>query len=212
MHHAFKIGDTEINLELSRAREGYRLHVGGRVIPINLVGCAPRTDPPEVRNARPTSRLTVNGETFEVVIATHGDDVFVHLDGEAHQLHYEHPLERLAHQAHGGAEDMIRAPMPGSLVSIEVKTGDAVTKGQVLLVMESMKMETSIHAPRDGVVAAVHFDKGQSFDRDALLLTLEPGSSDPLPRGTGEGKGGGEAPNSPPSQPSPAGVGRRKTP
>ena len=64
--------------------------------------------------------------------------------------------------------------MPGSLVSVTVKPGDAVSKGQTLLVMESMKMETTILSPRDGVVAAVHFDKGQTFDRDALLLTLEP--------------------------------------
>jgi acetyl/propionyl-CoA carboxylase alpha subunit len=163
MHHAFKIGSSEINVELSRARDGYRLHVGEQLIPVDL-----RT------GADGHAWLTVDGETVEVLIATRGDDVFVHVDGEAYHLTYEHPLARLAHQAHGGAEDMIRAPMPGSLVSISVKAGDAVTKGQVLLVMESMKMETTIHAPRDGVVAAVHFGQGQTFDRDALLLTLEP--------------------------------------
>jgi biotin carboxyl carrier protein len=162
MHHAFKIGESEVNLELSRAREGYRLHVGDQVIPVDLK-----------TGADGRRWLTVNGETVEVFIATQGDDVFIHLDGEAHQLSYEHPLERLAHQAHGGAEDVIQAPMPGSLVSVSVKAGDVVTKGQTLLVMESMKMETSIVSPRDGVVAAVHFDKGQTFDRDALLLTLE---------------------------------------
>jgi acetyl/propionyl-CoA carboxylase alpha subunit len=163
MHHAFKIGDTEFNVELSRAKNDYRLHAGDRVIPVDLKA-----------GADGHAWLTVNGETVEVQIATRGDDVFVHVDGAAHQLTYEHPLERLAHQAHGGAEDMIRAPMPGNLVSVGVKAGDAVSKGQVLLVMESMKMETTIHAPRDGVVAMVHFDKGQTFDRDALLLTLEP--------------------------------------
>ncbi len=162
MHHAFKIGGTENNVELSRARDGYRLHVGDRLIPVDLK-----------TGADGHAWLTVDGETVEVLLATHGDEVFVHVDGEAHQLTYEHPLARLAHQAHGGAEDMIRAPMPGSLVSVAVKAGDAVTKGQVLLVMESMKMETTIHAPRDGVVAAVHFGQGQTFDRDALLLTLE---------------------------------------
>jgi biotin carboxyl carrier protein len=163
MHHAFKIGDNEVNVELSRAKTGYRLHVGERVIPVDLKTCADGH-----------AWLTVNGETVEVLIATRGDEVFVHVEGEAHQLTYQHPLVRLARQAHGGAEDMIRAPMPGSLVSVAVKAGDAVAKGQVLLVMESMKMETTIVSPRDGVVAAVHFDKGQTFDRDALLLTLEP--------------------------------------
>lgn len=162
MHHAFILGDAEHNLELSRAASGYRLHVGDRVIAVDI---QTGTDG--------HCRLTVDGVTCEVVIAQRGDDVFVHLDGEAYQLHYEHPLERLAHQAHGGAADGVRAPMPGSLVAVQVKAGEGVTKGQTLLVMESMKMETTIHAPRDGVVAAVHFEKGQTFDRDALLLTLE---------------------------------------
>lgn len=162
MHHAFKMGDTEHNLELSRTSQGYCLYLADRVIPVNLKA-----------GADGRARLMVNGESCEVILATRGDDVFIHLEGEAWQLHYEHPLERLAHQAHGGTDAAIRAPMPGSLVNLLVKPGDAVTKGQTLLVMESMKMETSIVSPRDGVVAVVHYEKGQTFDRDALLLTLE---------------------------------------
>jgi acetyl/propionyl-CoA carboxylase alpha subunit len=163
MHHAFRIGDTEISVELSRAREGYRLHIGGQAIPVNLG-----------TGADGHHWLTVNGETLEVVVAVRGDDVFIHLEGEAHQLTYEHPLDRLAHQAGGAASDVIRAPMPGSLVSVSVKVGEAVTKGQTLLVMESMKMETTIVSPRDGVVAELHQAMDQTFDRDALLVTLEP--------------------------------------
>lgn len=163
MHHAFKLLDAEHNLELSRGRAGYRLHVGGQTIVADL-----RTAP----DGR--TWLTTGGRHFEVVIATRGDDVFVHLDGEAYQLRYEHPLDRLAAQAGGGAADSIRAPMPGSIVSVLVRPGDAVTRGQTLLLMESMKMETTITAPRDGRVQAVQFEQGQSFDRDALLLNLEP--------------------------------------
>lgn len=168
MHHAFKIGETETNVELSRAAGGYRLHVGEHVIPMDLK-----------TGADGHAWLTVNGESVEVLIATRGDDVFVHVDGEAYQLRYQHPLKRLADAGHGSADDSIRAPMPGSLVSVAVKAGDAVTKGQTLLVMESMKMETTIVSPRDGVVAVVSFDKGQTFDRDALLLTLEPVGASP---------------------------------
>lgn len=98
----------------------------------------------------------------------------MHLDGEAYALRYQHPLDRLAAAAAGNAEDRILAPMPGSVVSIAVKVGDAVTRGQTLLVMESMKMETTIAAPRDGVIAEVSYEQGQTFDRDALLLSLEP--------------------------------------
>jgi acetyl/propionyl-CoA carboxylase alpha subunit len=163
MHHAFKLGDAEHNLELSRGAGGYRLHLADLVIPFDL---KPGADG--------HASLTLDGTQHEVVIATRGDDVFVHFDGEAYQLRYEHPLKRLAEAGQGSAEDKVLAPMPGSIVSVQVNAGDAVAKGQTLLVMESMKMETTIAAPRDGVIAAVAYDKGQTFDRDALLLSLEP--------------------------------------
>lgn len=148
MHHAFTLNDKEYNVELSRGREGYRLHLEGRIVPIVVAA--------------------------DLLVVTRGDDVFVHLDGESYQLSYEHPLERLAHQAHGAAEDGLLAPMPGSLVVVHARAGQKVAKGEALLVMESMKMETTLVAARDGVVAAVHFAPGQTFDRDALLLSLEP--------------------------------------
>lgn len=163
MHHAFKLEDQDVNVELSRAREGYRVHIGERVLPVDL-----RT------GADGRAWLTIDGEHHEVVVATRGDDVFVHVDGAAYQLRYRHPLDRLAASLHGSAEDSVRAPMPGSIVAVHVKPGESVAKGQVLLVMESMKMETTVTAPRDGVIQAVQYEKGQTFDRDALLLSFEP--------------------------------------
>jgi biotin carboxyl carrier protein len=163
MHHAFKLGESEHNVELSRSRDVYRLHFGEQVIPIDLK-----------TGADGRAWLTVGERHVEVVIAQRGDDVFVHLDGAAYQLRHRHPLDRLAAQAGGSADDVVRAPMPGSIVAVYVKPGDTVTRGQTLLVMESMKMETTIGAARDGVIAEIRFEKGQTFDRDALLLSLEP--------------------------------------
>lgn len=165
MHHAFKLGEADYNVELSRSADAYRLHIGDRVLPINLE-----------TGADGRAWLTLGDRHVEVVVATRGDEIFIHLDGEAYQLRYQHPLDRLAAQGHGSADDSVRAPMPGSIVAVHVKPGDTVVKGQTVLVMESMKMETTIGAPRDGVVQAVQFDKGQTFDRDAMLLSLEPES------------------------------------
>ena len=176
MHHAFKLGDAEHNVELSRSANAYRLHVREQIIPVDL-------------KTAPDGRtwLTLGEQHFEVVIATRGDQVFVHLNGEAYELQYQHPLVRLAAQGHGAADNSVRAPMPGAIVSVPVKAGDAVSKGQTLLVMESMKMETTIIAPRDGVIEAVHFEKGQTFDRDALLISLKSTPPpNPLPQGEGE--------------------------
>lgn len=163
MQHAFKLGDAEHNVALSRSRDGYRLHLGDGILDVDLRIAA---------DGR--AWLTVGERHIEVVIATRGDEVFVQLDGEAYALRYCHPLERLAAQGGGGANDQIRAPMPGSIVSVAIAAGSAVTKGQTLLVMESMKMETTLVAPRDGVVAELRFEKGQTFERDAVLLKLEP--------------------------------------
>jgi acetyl/propionyl-CoA carboxylase alpha subunit len=180
MHHAFKLNDKEYNVELSRGPDGYRLHIEDRVVPVGWVERAKRAKPSEralgfaTLNPAYGADLVVEGVLTGVLIATRGDEVFIHLDGESYQLSYEHPLERLAHQAHGTAEDGLRAPMPGSLVIVHAKPGQKVAKGEALLVMESMKMETTLTAARDGVVAQVHYAPGQTFDRDALLLSLEP--------------------------------------
>ncbi len=160
--HHFRLGEDEQAIALARTAEGHLLHTADGASAVSVE-----------RDAQGREWLRIDGRRHEVFIATRGDEVFVHLDGEAHALRYQHPLQRLAASGAGSAEDSVRAPMPGSLVSLPVAVGDAVQRGQVLLVMESMKMETTITAPRDGVVHCVHYAVGQSFDRDALLLELE---------------------------------------
>lgn len=162
MHHAFKVGEDEHDLWLSRGRDGYVLHSGDRLIPVAFK-----------REDDGHCFVTTGDVTTPVVVAVRGDDVFVHVDGETHQLSYRHPMVRLAASGQGSAEDVIRAPMPGSLVALKVKDGETVQRGDPLLVMESMKMETTIAAPRDAVVEAVHVGVGQTFDRDAVLITFQ---------------------------------------
>jgi len=163
MFHAFKLDDNEYDLGLSRAAQGYRLHLGDKTVPVEL---HPQDDG--------SALLHIDGVRRRVFIATRGDDVFVHLDGAAYHLRYEHPLARLSHQAHGSADDSVRAPMPGSVVAHHVKAGDSVSRDQSVLVIESMKMETTLVAPRDGVVAEIVYAVGQTFERDAVLLALAP--------------------------------------
>lgn len=163
MNHGFKLNDNEFDIGLSRARDGYRLHIDGRVVEVDL-------RPAEGGGWLLQSPYGVD----HVTAAVHGDDVFLHLDGATYHLQYEHPLQRLAELAEAAGGDTVAATMPGSMIALEVETGQKVETGQILVVIESMKMETTFTAPRDGIVQAIHVGVGESFDKGAALVTLEP--------------------------------------
>ena len=67
----------------------------------------------------------------------------------------------------------IKAPMPGTIVKVNVNPGDKVSKGDVLCVLEAMKMENDICAPADGVVATVDAKKGATVATDDILVTID---------------------------------------
>lgn len=109
----------------------------------------------------------------EAVVARQGDRLFVHLDGQVHEIDYLPAATRHAGDAALSASDHLVAPMPGAVVACAVKPGDAVAVGDLLLVIESMKLETPLKAWRDGRVESVHVALGQTFERDKVLLSLE---------------------------------------
>ena len=66
----------------------------------------------------------------------------------------------------------VKAPMPGTILKVNAAPGQAVKKGDVLCVLEAMKMENDICAPEDGTVASVNVQKGASVNTDDVLVTL----------------------------------------
>ena len=66
----------------------------------------------------------------------------------------------------------VKAPMPGNIIKVNVKPGDAIKKGDVLLVLEAMKMENDIVAPSDGIVKQVLVTKGSTVDTDQVLVII----------------------------------------
>lgn len=80
--------------------------------------------------------------------------------------------EKKAVNVPAGAET-VEAPMPGTILRINVNVGDEVKAGQELLILEAMKMENEILAPRDGKVAAVQVSKGASVNTGDKLVSIE---------------------------------------
>jgi biotin carboxyl carrier protein len=71
-----------------------------------------------------------------------------------------------------GGDGVVRSPMPGKIVSVSVSVGDSVTKGQPILILESMKMENTIASPIDGTISAVHVGAGDAVQHGQTLAEI----------------------------------------
>lgn len=75
--------------------------------------------------------------------------------------------------ASGSAGNEVKTPMPGKVIKVLARPGDAVKEGQPLLILEAMKMETRIAAPRDGIVSKVHYAEGEFVEDGKVLVSFE---------------------------------------
>ena len=72
----------------------------------------------------------------------------------------------------GAGSIKVASPMPGKILDVKAKVGDAVKKGQVILILEAMKMENEVVAPQDGTIASINVAAGDSVEAGAVLATL----------------------------------------
>lgn len=87
------------------------------------------------------------------------------------------PAEEAPKAASGGpipqGADIVEAPMPGTILDIQVQSGDTVQEGQTLMILEAMKMENEIVCPRDGKVASIQVAKGAAVNAGDVLIAIE---------------------------------------
>jgi 3-methylcrotonyl-CoA carboxylase alpha subunit len=119
--------------------------------------------------------VTVDGRPQRAWIAQQGDELHVHVGGRDWRIRVVDDVG--AAQGHASSDDSIVAPMPGTVVALAVELGAVVQRGDTVIVIESMKLESSLKAPRDGVVASLPLGKGATFDRGAVLALFEPGEA-----------------------------------
>jgi glutaconyl-CoA/methylmalonyl-CoA decarboxylase subunit gamma len=141
-------------------------------------------------------KITVNGKKYDVKVGdVSASPVEVVVDGKSYQVEYDAPstgsapvrtapvvsapvisapVASVAAPAPVVASGSgVRAPMPGTIVKIDVKPGDKVTRGQQLVSLEAMKMKNSIKSPADAVVKAVHVTDGQKVQFNDVLVSFE---------------------------------------
>jgi biotin carboxyl carrier protein len=131
--------------------------------------------------------LLLNNRSLEAIVEERDEAWEVLLRGELYSVHVQDERAYRLAKARGTAveasgEAVVKSPMPGLIVAVPVESGQAVKKGDQVIILESMKMENELRSPRDGVVLRVHVAKGASVEKDQALVTIGDSEADSADR------------------------------
>jgi len=129
-------------------------------------------------SGQPVYSLIVDGKSYEGYAAQDEDTWQVLLRGRLYPVTVEDEREKRLRSAAGGGvtetgEFHLRAPMPGLIVTVPIQEGQPVKRGQVLLILESMKMQNELKAPRDGTIGRVRVRAGETVEQKQILLSVQ---------------------------------------
>jgi len=120
--------------------------------------------------------MLVDNRSYDVDIDQDGEELLVTVKGQTYRVSIEDEVrERMLGKGKaraGTGELLVKAPMPGMVVALEVKEGDAVNSGQGLLVLEAMKMQNELRSPRAGKVKTVKVKPGDKVNGGDILLVI----------------------------------------
>lgn len=131
----------------------------------------------ETVSGQPVYSLIVDGKSHESYIYQDDDHWQVLMHGRLYSVSVEDEREKRLRAAAGGSvaetgEYHLRAPMPGLVVAIHVAEGQDVKRGQVMLILESMKMQNELKAPRDGTIGRIRVKPGETVEQKQTLLSV----------------------------------------
>ena len=129
-------------------------------------------------SGQPVYSLIVDGKSHEAY-AQEGDNEWqVLLRGRLYSVNVEDEREKRLRAAAGEGvaetgEYHLKAPMPGLVVTVLVEEGQEIKKGQVLLILESMKMQNELKSPRDGIMGRIKVKAGESVEQKQTMLSIQ---------------------------------------
>ncbi len=133
------------------------------------------------------SSLLMNHRSISAVIEEVGDYWDVLIEGELYAVKVQderaYRLEHMRTTAVSVSGDAtVFSPMPGIIIAVPVSVGDRVYHGDKVVILESMKMENELRAPRDGVISQILVSSGASVEKDQLLVVITQSDNDSLPQ------------------------------
>ena len=163
MKYVTTIGERTYTIEINRDDE---ITIEGERYPINLRAID-----------ESTFSLLIYNASHEALVEASGDEIQVLLRGRLYTARVEDERASQLKQSGGGVhaaggEVTIKSPMPGLIVALPVREGQTVTKGQTVVVLESMKMENELKAPRDGTITSIKVSPRQSVEQHQPLVVL----------------------------------------
>jgi len=161
MIYSYEYNGEAYMIRLERAADGsYRATIGERTFPVQA---QPLRDSGWL--------LTIGGRRMTVYGAAEGNRRYLHLNGQSYTLTV--PDARAKRRSSASAGNDLTAQMPGQVVDVLVAEGETVSAGQTLMLLEAMKMQIRVTAPRDGVVRRLLVAKGALVERGQRLLEIE---------------------------------------
>jgi 3-methylcrotonyl-CoA carboxylase alpha subunit len=159
MEFRYRDGETLHVAQVTQQADGYVVQVGERSYTVSAR---------EVDDS--TLDVWINGHFYRARLAAQEDERWIELANCVH--HLSRVRRRGRTREPGAGEDALVASMPGQIISIHVADGETVERGQLLLLMEAMKMELRVTAPHDGTVAAIHVAEGDAVERGQSLIEV----------------------------------------
>lgn len=125
-------------------------------------------------------KVKVDGEDFDVELEKQGDVWNVSIEGESFNIQVEGSSvgessgSKRKKRGRGKKSGTISSTIPGKIVSISVEEGDNVVEGDVVMILEAMKMQNEIQAPLSGTVTAINCKPGDSIEANSPLVVIQP--------------------------------------